>query len=65
MTGSHPSLGIEGRAALTALFHKYTHVFPAPGDLVTGRTQVVGHEVETNGARPIRCGSRHLAPAGL
>ena len=31
VTGSHPSLGAEGCAALTDLFHKYNHVFPSPG----------------------------------
>ena len=65
VTGSHPSLVVDGRAALMNTLHKYSHVFLAPGDPVTGRTQVVCHEVETNGARPIRCGPRRLAPAGL
>ena len=32
---------------------------------MTGRTQVVRHEIETNGARPVRRGPRCLAPAGL
>ena len=32
---------------------KYSHVFPAPGYPVTSRTQVVHHEIETNGARPV------------
>ena len=36
-----------------------------PGDPVTGHTQVVRHKIETNGARPVRCGPRHLAPAVL
>ena len=65
--GSHPSLGVEGRAALTDLLYKYNHVFPAPvtGDPVTGRTEAVQHEIETNGAQPVWCGPRHLALAGL
>ena len=50
VAGSHPSLGVEGRATLTDLLHKYSHVFPAPGDPVTGRTHVVQHEIETNSA---------------
>ena len=45
--GSHPSLGEEGRAALTNLLYMYQHVLPAPGDPVTGRTQAVRHEIET------------------
>ena len=65
VTGSHPSLGMDGRAALTDILHRYSHVFPAPDDPVTGRTQVVHHEFITNDARPIRCGPRRLAPAGL
>ena len=28
--GSHPSLGEAGRMLLRNLFHRYTHVFPAP-----------------------------------
>ena len=58
VAGSHTSLVVEGRAALTDLLHKYSHVFPALGDLVTSRTQVVRHEIETNGAWPVRCGPR-------
>ena len=32
---------------------------------VTGRTTTVQHAIETNDARPVRCGPRRLAPAGL
>ena len=62
---THPSLGAEGRTAFTDLLYEYNHVFPTPGDPVTGRTQEVRHEIETNGTRPVRCRPRHLAPAGL
>ena len=31
--------GVDGRTTLTDILHKYSHVFPAPGDSVTGRTQ--------------------------
>ena len=65
VAGSHPSLGVEERVALTELLHRYSHVFPAPGDPATGRTQVVQHENETNGTRPVHCGPRRLAPTGL
>ena len=65
VTRSHPSLGVDGRTALTDILHKYSHVFPALGDPVTGRTQVVHHEIETNSARPVHCGPRRLVPAGL
>ena len=54
--------------ALTPLWHilnKYTYVFPAPGEPVTGRTTAVKHDIITNCARPVRCGPRRLAPAGL
>ena len=50
------------RAALMDILHRYSHVFPAPGDPVTGRTQVVRQEIITNDARPIRCGPRRLVP---
>ena len=63
--GSHPSLGESGRQLLRDLLHKYEHVFPAPGEPVTGRTKSVQHEIEINDARPVRCGPRRLAPAGL
>ena len=46
--GSHPSLGVEGRAELTDLLYKYNHVLPVPGDPGTGQTQAVWHEIETN-----------------
>ena len=62
--GSHPSLGESGRQLLRKLLHKYEHVFPAPGEPVTGRTKSVQHEIETNEARPVRCGPRRLAPGG-
>ena len=32
---------------------------------MTGCTQEVRHDIETNGARPVRCGPRRLAPTGL
>ena len=40
-------------------------MFPAPGEPVTGRSKSVQHEIEINDARPVRCGPRRLAPAGL
>ena len=64
VVGCPPPLGAEGRAVLDLLY-KYNHVFPAPGDLVTGRIQAVWQEIETNGARPVQCGPRRFAPAGL
>ena len=65
--GSHmyTSLGESGRQSLRDLLHKYEHVFPAPGEPVTGRSKSVQHEIEINNARPVRCGPRRLAPAGL
>ena len=39
--------------------------FPAPGEPVTGRTTRVQHDIITTDARPVRCGPRRLAPAGL
>ena len=65
VTGSHPSLGETGRRLLRDLLHRYEHVFPAPGEPVTGRTTSVQHEIITSDARPICCGPRRLAPAGL
>ena len=63
--GSHPSLWDTGRQSLRDLLHRYEHVFPAPGEPVTGRSKSVQHEIETNEGRPVRCGPRRLAPAGL
>ena len=40
-------------------------MFPAPGEPVTGRSKSVQHEIETKEGRPVRCGPRRLAPAGL
>ena len=62
---SHPSLREEGRATLRTILVKYAHVFAAPGEPVTGRTTAVQHDIETNGARPVLCGPRRPAPAGL
>ena len=62
---SHTSLGDTGRQALRDLFNRYEHVFPAPGEPVTGRTKSVQHEIVTKDTRPVRCGPRLLAPAGL
>ena len=63
--GSHTSLGDTGRQSLCDLLHRYAHVFPAPGEPVTGRSKSVQHQIETNEGRPVRCGPRRLAPAGL
>ena len=52
VAGSRPSLEMDGCAALTGILHRYSHVFPAPGDPVTGRTHVVCHEIITNEAWP-------------
>ena len=65
VAGSHSSLGEEGQAMLRTILIKYAHVFPAPGEPVTGRATAVQHDIETNGARPVRCGPRRLAPTGL
>ena len=63
--GSHTSLRDTGRQSLRELLHRYEHVFPAPGEPVTGRSKSVQHEIETKEGRPVRCGPRRLAPAGL
>ena len=65
VTGSHPSLGEAGRLLLRNLLHRYAHVVPAPGEPATGHTTSVHHEILTSDARPVRCGPRRLAPAGL
>ena len=56
--GSRPSLGEAGRLLLREVLHRYEHVFPAPGEPVTGRTTSVQHEILTSDAQPIRCGPR-------
>ena len=63
--GSHTSLGDTGRQSLRELLHRNEHVFPAPGEPLTGRTKLVQHEIITKDARPVRYGPRRLAPAGL
>ena len=57
--------GEEGRRLLRDLLHRYRHVFPAPGEPVTGWTTSVQHKILTSDARPVRCGPRSLALAGL
>ena len=47
------------------MLHRSENVFPATGEPVTGCTKSVQHEIITTDARPIRCGPRRLAPAGL
>ena len=63
--GSNPSLGEPGRQLLRDLLLRYRHIFPAPGEPVTGRTSAVQHDIVTTDARPVHCGPRRLAPAGL
>ena len=63
--GSHTSLRDTSRQLLRELLHRYEHVFPALGEPVTGRLKSVQHEIETKEGRPVRCGPRRLAPAGL
>ena len=62
---SHLSLGEPGRQLLRDHLLHYRHVFPAPGEPVTGRTSTVQHDITTTDARPVRCGPRRLAPARL
>ena len=64
VTGSHPSLREAGRLLLREPLHRYEHVFPAPGEPVTGLTASGQHEILTSEARPVRCGPRRLALAG-
>ena len=53
------------RQRLRDLIFRYRHVFPAPGEAVTGRTTTVQHDIIMTDARPVRCGPRRLAPARL
>ena len=43
--GSHWSLGDAGRQRLRDFLFRYRHVFPAPGEPVTGRTTTVQHDI--------------------
>ena len=63
--GSHPSLGEPGKQLLQDLLLPNRHVFPAPGEPVTGRTLTVQHDIDTTDARLVCCGPRRLAPAGF
>ena len=65
VAGSHPSLGYSGRQLLRDLLYRHRHVFPGPGDPVTGRITSVQHEILMPDPRPVRSGPRRLAPAGL
>ena len=40
-------------------------MFSAPGEPVTSRTTAVQHDIIMTDTRPVRCGPRRLAPAGL
>ena len=44
------------------LLAKHINTFPATGTPITGRTDVVVHEIDTGSTRPIRCNSRKLSP---
>ena len=44
-TGSHSSLGADGCAALMYILHKYSHVFPALGDMQWARCLVYLYDV--------------------
>ena len=63
--GSHPSFREEGRTTLRNILHQYAHVFPAPGEPMTGWTMSVQHEIVTMDDRPVRSGLRRLTPACL
>ena len=65
VASSHPSFGEAGLQLLRDLLFHYSHVFPAPGEPVTGRTTTVQHDIVMTDARPVWCGPRRLAPAGL
>ena len=56
---------VKGSQLLRDLLLRYRHVFPGPGEPVTGRTSTVQHDITMTDARPVRCGPRWLAPAGL
>ena len=58
--GFHPSLSEPGRQLLRDLLLRYRHVFPAPGEPVTGRNSTVQHDITTTDARPVRCGPRRM-----
>ena len=60
--GSHTSLSDIGCQSLRELLHRYEHVFPVP---VNSRSKSVQYDIETKEGRPVRCGPRRLAPAGL
>ena len=62
--GSHASLEDSGRQSMRDLLHKYEHVFPAPGEPVTGRSKSFQHEIEIKDARPVCCGPRRLVSEG-
>ena len=47
--GSHTSLSDTGRLSLRELLHRYEHVFPAPGEPVTGRSKSIQHDIDTKG----------------
>ena len=49
VTGSHPSLGEDGRLLLKNLLHRYAQP-------VMGHTTSVQHEILTSDTRPVQCG---------
>ena len=60
--GSHPSLGEPSRQLLRDILLRYRHVFSGAGGASYPPVQ---HDIVTTDARPVRCGPRRLAPAGL
>ena len=55
-------MDLRATSARTAnLLAKHIHTFPAPGTLITGRTDTVEHDIDTGSTRSIRCYPRKLS----
>ena len=52
----------DQRARAAALLAKHVNTFPTPGSPITGRTDVVVHEIDTGSTRPIQYNPRKLSP---
>ena len=63
--GTSPALTQSEKDQLAAMLLRYTNLFPTMGTTLTGHTDVVQHEIDTESHRSIRCAPRRMAPAKM
>ena len=50
------------RRRLAEVLLEYADIFPVPGDPLTGHTDAVEHDINTDDRSPIRCAPRRMSP---